>query len=99
MTGPPIAVDTLPGIVMNNVALTALLAVALVAMLTAVRHTRGEEEEGRSEVLRATVVAGTPALPPHCCRHRAVRGPGARVGLAVLGSQVPCPPRGCSARA
>ncbi len=56
MTGPPIAVDTLPGIVMNNVALTALLAVALVAMLTVVRHTRGEEEEGRSEVLRATVV-------------------------------------------
>ena len=90
MTGPPIAVDTLPGIVMNNVALTALLAVALVAMLTAVRHTRGEEEEGRSEVLRATVVgrhAGSAAALLLVTALSVVLGLGC--GLAVLGSQVP----------
>jgi ABC-2 type transport system permease protein len=90
MTGPPIAVDTLPGIVMNNVALTALLAMALVAILTAVRHTRGEEEEGRSEVLRATVVgrhAGSAAAMLLVTGLSVVMGLGC--GLAVLGSQVP----------
>ena len=90
MTGPPIAVDTLPGIVMNNVALTALLAMALVAMLTVVRHTRGEEEEGRSEVLRATVVgrhAGSAAAMLLDAALSVVMGIGC--ALAVLGSQVP----------
>jgi ABC-2 type transport system permease protein len=56
MSGPPIALDTLAGIVLNKVALTSIIGVALVAVLTVVRHTRAEEEEGRSEMLRATVV-------------------------------------------
>ena len=56
MSGPPIALDTLAGIVLNKVALTSIIGAALVAVLTVVRHTRAEEEEGRSEMLRATVV-------------------------------------------
>jgi ABC-2 type transport system permease protein len=90
MTGPPIAVDTLPGIVVNQVALTALLAMALVALLTVVRHTRGEEEEGRSEVLRATVVgrhAGSAAAMLLTAVLSTVIGVGCV--LALLGSQVP----------
>jgi ABC-2 type transport system permease protein len=56
MSGPPIAVDTLAGIVLNKVSFTSVLGVALLAVLVVVRHTRAEEEEGRSEMLRATVV-------------------------------------------
>ena len=90
LTGPPIAVNTLPGIVIDNVALPALLAMALVAMLTAVRHTRGEEEEGRSEVLRATVVgrhAGSAAVMMLIAVLSTVMGAGCV--LALLGSRVP----------
>jgi ABC-2 type transport system permease protein len=56
MSGPPIALDTLAGIVINKVAFTSIIGVALLAVFTVVRHTRAEEEEGRSELLRATVV-------------------------------------------
>jgi ABC-2 type transport system permease protein len=56
MSGPPIAVDTLAGVVLNKVSFTSVLGVALLAVLVVVRHTRAEEEEGRSEMLRATVV-------------------------------------------
>jgi ABC-2 type transport system permease protein len=90
MTGPPIAVDTLPGIVINQVSLTALVAMALVAILTVVRHTRGEEEEGRSEVLRATVVgrhAGSASAMLLTAVLSVVMGAGCAV--ALLGSQVP----------
>ena len=90
MAGPPIALDTLAGIVMNKVAIIALLAPALVAVLTVVRHTRGEEEEGRSEMLRATVVgrhAGSVAALLLTAGLCAVLGAG--TAFALLGSQVP----------
>lgn len=56
MSGPPIALGTLAGVVLNKVALTSLVGVVLVVVLTVVRHTRGDEEDGRSEMLRAAVV-------------------------------------------
>ena len=72
-------------------------------MLTVVRHTRGEEEEGRSEMLRATVVgrhAGSAAamlLTPRCLgdgrrvRARAARLAGA--GVTRRGCSAPVSPR------
>ena len=56
MAGPPVALDTVGGIVVNETAITALIGVALMAIFTIVRHTRAEEEEGRTEVLRSTVL-------------------------------------------
>ena len=56
MAGPPVALNTIGGIVVNETAITALVGVALMAIFLVVRHTRTEEEEGRTEVLRSTVV-------------------------------------------
>lgn len=54
--GPPLGLDTRAGIVVYEVSFTALVGVALLAVLTMSRHSRAEEESGRSELLRATVV-------------------------------------------
>jgi ABC-2 type transport system permease protein len=54
--GPPIGLDTIAGIVIYEVSFTAIVGVALMAVLTTTRHTRAEEESGRSELVRATEV-------------------------------------------
>ena len=56
MSGPPLGLDTLPGIVLNKIEMVTVLGVSLMALLTVVRHTRAEEEEGRTELLRAGVL-------------------------------------------
>jgi len=90
MTGPPLGLDTLAGIVLNKVGLTAIIGMSLVAVLTVVRHTRTEEEEGRSEMLRATVVgrhAGSAAAMLLVAGLSVVMGVGTT--YALIGSQVP----------
>ena len=90
MTGPPLGLHTLAGIVINKVAVTAIIGVCLVAILTVVRHTRSEEEEGRSEMLRATIVgrhAGSAAAMLLTSGLSVVMGGGTAV--ALIGSQVP----------
>lgn len=64
MAGPPVALNTIQGIIVYETSLTVLIGVALMALFTVVRHTRGEEEVGRTELLGAAVVgrhAGTAA--------------------------------------
>lgn len=56
MGGPPVALDTQGGILVYETALTAFIGVALLAAFTVVRHTRAEEEAGRTELLVSTVV-------------------------------------------
>lgn len=56
MAGPPYALHTLGGIVVNEIGFTALIGVALMNVFLVVRHTRAEEEQGRTEVIRSTVV-------------------------------------------
>ena len=56
ITGPPVALDQAGGITVLEVGLTAFLTITLFAMFMTVRHTRTEEEDGRLELLRATVV-------------------------------------------
>jgi ABC-2 type transport system permease protein len=90
MAGPPIALDTLPGIVISKVAVTCIVATGLLAILTVVRHTRSEEEEGRSEMLRATVVgrhAGTVAALLLASGGSLLLGTGTAV--ALVGASVP----------
>lgn len=56
MAGPPFALDTINGILVYETSILALLAVALMSIFLTVRHTRGDEDEGRTELLRSTVV-------------------------------------------
>lgn len=64
MSGPPVALHTFGGITIFEINATVMIAVALMAIFLVVRHTRGEEESGRTELLRSAVVgrhAGTVA--------------------------------------
>ncbi|MGH3330947.1 MAG: ABC transporter permease [Nocardioidaceae bacterium] len=54
--GPPVALDTIGGILIYETGLSALIGVALMSIFLVVRHTRREEEAGRTELLRSTVV-------------------------------------------
>jgi ABC-2 type transport system permease protein len=56
LTGPAIAVDQPGGIMVLETGITSFIAITLFAMFMTVRHTRAEEEDGRLELLRATVM-------------------------------------------
>lgn len=56
LTGPAIALDTPGGITVLETGISAFLTITLFAMFMTVRHTRAEEEDGRLELLRATIV-------------------------------------------
>ena len=56
MSGRQVGLDTLGGIVANEISQVAQLGICLMVMFLVVRHTRAEEESGRAELLRSTVV-------------------------------------------
>ncbi|MDP3892821.1 ABC transporter permease, partial [Nocardioides sp.] len=56
MNGRPYDVDNLGGITSYEISSTAAVLVALMVVFLVVRHTRAEEETGRAELLRATVI-------------------------------------------
>jgi ABC-2 type transport system permease protein len=56
MAGPPTAIDTIGGITVFEVTATAVIGVALMAIFLTIRHTRADEEAGRTELLRAGVL-------------------------------------------
>lgn len=58
MTGPAYGIDdyTLGAMTANELSLTVFVAVAIMSILLAVRHTRAQEEAGRLELLRALPV-------------------------------------------
>jgi len=56
MSGPPTALATMGGLTVFEVNSVALLGVALMAVFLVVRHTRAEEEAGRTELVRAAAV-------------------------------------------
>ncbi len=88
MAGPPVALDTIQGIVVYETSLTVLIGVALMATFTVVRHTRGEEEVGRTELLGAAVVgrhAGVAAAMLVALGASAVVGLGVALSVLVEG--------------
>jgi ABC-2 type transport system permease protein len=92
MGGPPVALDTQGGILVYETALTAFIGVALLAAFTVVRHTRAEEEAGRTELLVSTVVgrhAGAAASVLVAFAASAVVGLG--VTASVLSAGMPGP--------
>lgn len=56
IAGPDVGLDTLSGIVMYETYLTVIAGISILAVLMTSRHTRAEEESGRTELLRATEV-------------------------------------------
>ena len=56
MSGRQAAIDTLGGIVANEISQIAQLGICLMVMFLVVRHTRAEEESGRAELLRSTAL-------------------------------------------
>lgn len=58
LSGPGYGLDdyTLGAMVANEVALTAMLAAAIMSVLLTVRHTRADEEDGRTELVGAAAV-------------------------------------------
>jgi len=56
MSGRQAAIDTIGGIAANEVSQVAQLGICLMVMFQVVRHTRTEEETGRAELLRSTVL-------------------------------------------
>lgn len=56
MAGPPVALDTLGGRVVFEIGALAMVLAALMSTFSVVRHTRGDEESGRAELVRAAAV-------------------------------------------
>ncbi len=56
MGGPATALDTIGGITVFEVSATAMIGIALMALFLTIRHTRTDEEAGRTELLRAGVM-------------------------------------------
>ena len=56
MSGRQAAIDTIGGITANEISQVAQLGVCLMVLFQVVRHTRTEEETGRAELLRSTVL-------------------------------------------
>ncbi|MCE5288340.1 MAG: hypothetical protein LLG14_03770 [Nocardiaceae bacterium] len=56
MNGPPLGLDTVGGITAFEVGTTAFIGTALMAIFLTTRHTRADEESGRTELVLAAVV-------------------------------------------
>jgi ABC-2 type transport system permease protein len=56
MSGRQAAIDTIGGIVANEISQVAQLGICLMVMFLVVRHTRAEEETGRAELIRSAVL-------------------------------------------
>lgn len=56
LAGPPVGLDTVAGAVAFEISATVLLVAALMALSTVARHTRADEEAGRTELLRSARV-------------------------------------------
>ncbi|WP_203336557.1 ABC transporter permease [Nocardioides limicola] len=56
MAGREAGLDTIGGIAVNEVSFMAGILISLMVLFTVVRHTRSDEEAGRTELVRSTVV-------------------------------------------
>lgn len=89
MSGPSFGLDsyTFGAMVANEVSLTVLVATSIMAILLVVRHTRADEEAGRTEVLRAQPVGRyAPAAAALAAVTVATLAVGATVAAALIGA-------------
>ena len=94
-SGPPVGLDTVAGHGrVRDLGFSVMLAAALMAMFTAGRHTRADEEAGRTELVRSAHVGRhAPLLARWSCSSAGLRrarprdrpGRGSATGLPVAG--------------
>lgn len=92
MGGPGHGLPSLGGIVVFEIAVTGYVAVALMSLLLVVRHTRAEEEAGRTELLRAGAVgryAGLVAAVAVVSGANVLVAAGVGAGMVAAGLPVP----------
>jgi ABC-2 type transport system permease protein len=56
LAGPPVGLDTVAGAIAFEISATVMLIASLMAMFTVTRHTRADEEAGRTELVRSARV-------------------------------------------
>jgi len=87
MAGPPVALDTIGGRTAFEISAFAMILSALMSLLLVTRNVRGDEEAGRVELLRSTVVGRhapiTAALTVALAANAIL---GVMVALALVGS-------------
>ncbi|SFO70399.1 ABC-2 type transport system permease protein [Geodermatophilus dictyosporus] len=96
LAGPPVGLDTVAGAVAFEISAFVIVVAALMAVTTTGRHSRGDEEAGRTELLRATrvgrhapLVAAVAVASLACLATAlAVGVAAAATGLPVAGSLV-----------
>ena len=92
MGGPGAGLPSLGGIVVFEVAVVGYLAVGLMSVLLVVRHTRAEEEAGRTELIRSAVLgrrAGPAAAVAVVALANVLVGLG--IGAGMIGTGLPVP--------
>ncbi len=83
--GRNVALDTIGGVTVNETSLVATVVVALMVLFTVVRHTRTDEETGRTELLRAGVLGRhAPTLAAVLVAIAAAVATGGLIALAMM---------------
>ncbi len=80
LAGPPVGLRTIGGVTIFETSVTALVAIALMAVFLTVRHTRAEEEADRTELMRAGRLG---RLAPLAATGLTVGGACMLIGLAI----------------
>lgn len=90
LAGPPVGLDTVAGAVAFEISATVMLIAALMAMFTVARHTRADEEAGRTELLRsARVGRHAPLVAAVLLSALACVGLAVAIGVATTASGLP----------
>ena len=90
LNGPTYGIDNLGGQIVFQVGSFGYVVMALMGMFLVGRHTRADEEEGRTELLRATVVGRTaPVTAVLVVATAAFALLGVLIALSVLSTGVP----------
>ena len=90
LQAPTYAIDTLGGQIVFNMGGFGYVVMGLMGMFLVGRHTRGDEEQGRTELLRATVVGrNAPVTAALITTSAAIALLGALITLSMLTLDVP----------
>jgi ABC-2 type transport system permease protein len=90
LNGPPYGIDTIGGQIVFQVGSFGYVAVAMMGMFLVGRHTRADEESGRTELVRAAAVGrNAPVTAVILVAAGAFAVLGALITLIMLGQDVP----------
>jgi ABC-2 type transport system permease protein len=88
--GPPVGLDTVAGAVAFEISASVMIVASLMAMFTVGRHTRADEEAGRTELVRAARVGRhAPLLAATIVSALACVATALGIGLAATATGLP----------